>query len=320
MKKQILDILCCPNCKHSLTLIEREVANNEVIDGILKCNNCQNSFKIIKGVPRMIVSLSDQKIDENWDFQWSKRAEKKFEITFKYGKTEEDELNDFFNYLGVIPDDLKGKYILDAGCGIGRLTKMLGNHDAEVFGIDMSSSIEYAYEYCKPFKNVNIIQANILNIPFKNATFDYVWSKGVIHHTGNAKYAFENLCDLLKSSGKLFVWVYSKKHPTFVSKLRDFLKISHKIPRRILFYFCYFLALPLSLVKIARKLLRLEETPNGYLSIRTNAFILFDVLSPEIATRHSKEEIIGWFNKKNFHNIIIEEAGGGGIAVRGIKK
>lgn len=291
MKKQILDILCCPSCKHDLTLIEKEVVNNEVIEGILKCDNCQNSFKIIKGVPKMIVGLSNQeKIAGSWNFQWTKRAEKKFEITLKYGRTEEDELNEFFSYLGVVPDDLKGNLILDAGCGIGRLTKMLGNYDAEVFGIDMSSSTEYAYDYCKPFKNVNIIQADILNMPFKNATFDYVWSRGVIHHTGNAKCAFENLCDLLKSSGKLLVWVYSKNTPYFVQKLRDFLKISHKIPKRILFYFCYFLALPWSLAKRVRK--------SSFLSVRTNAFILFDELSPEFVTRHSKEEIIGWFNKK----------------------
>ena len=61
MKKEILGILCCPNCKHDLRLFEKEVANNEVIDGILKCDDCHKSFEIIKGVPRMIVDLDNRR-------------------------------------------------------------------------------------------------------------------------------------------------------------------------------------------------------------------------------------------------------------------
>ncbi len=143
MKRRILDILCCPNCKHDLTLFEKEVDNNnEVIDGLLECNNCQNSFEIINGVPRMVVDLGSRKeLADSWGFEWAKKAQGKLEIDTSYGETEEQEVNAFFRRLDIAPDDLRDKVILDAGCGYGRLTKALGEHEAEVFGIDIASSI-----------------------------------------------------------------------------------------------------------------------------------------------------------------------------------
>jgi len=129
MRREILDILCCPNCKHDLKLFEREAAEGEVIDGTLQCNNCQKLFEIIRGVPRMIVDLGDRgELAKSWGFQWAKQTEGKLEADTYYGETEEQELDNYFKYLGIAPDDLHGKVVLDAGCGCGRLTKALGKH------------------------------------------------------------------------------------------------------------------------------------------------------------------------------------------------
>ena len=93
MKRELLDILSCPDCKNDLRLYEKEVVDYEVIDGILECIDCQKSFEIIKGVPRMIVNLGDRKkLAESWGFEWDKRAEGKFEIDTLYGETEEQEV------------------------------------------------------------------------------------------------------------------------------------------------------------------------------------------------------------------------------------
>lgn len=318
MKRQILNILCCPKCKQALTLMEKEVVKDEVIDGVLDCSSCQSSFKIMNGVPRMIVDLGGRReLAESWGFQWDKTTEKKFEIDTLYGKTKEEELNDFFHFLDITPDDLKGKLILDAGCGNGRLTKALGKYGAEVFGIEIASSIEKLYEYCRPYKNVNIVQADILNLPFKKATFDYVWGKLVICYVQETEYAFKNLSKLVKSYGKLFIAVPDKTNLPFTVKLRDFLKVSHKIPRKSLFYLSWCLAPSLSL---AKRVLKKRRT-----SLRTNAFFLFNAMQPEFFTRHTEEEVIGWFRKGNFCDIIcINGAQHGiyehGIYTRGTKK
>ncbi len=313
MRREILDILCCPHCKHDLTLFEKEVANDEVIEGILKCNNCRKSFEIVKGVPRMIVDLGDRReLAESWGFQWDKQAEGKLETDTYYGETEEQELDNFFYHLGIAPDDLRGKVVLDAGCGCGRLTKALGKYRAEILGIDIASSIECIYEYCRPNQNVHIIQADIVNLPFKNETFDYVWSKLAICYVRNPEQAFENLSDLVRPSGKLFVAVPDKANLSFTVKLKDFLRISHRMPLILLLYLSWCLAPALSLAKRVLK--------NPRTSLRANAFFLFNSLQPSFMTRHTREEVIGWFDRGKFYQTALVNGTDHLIFVRGTKK
>lgn len=296
MKRQVLDILRCPNCKHDLTLTETQAVNKQIIEGCLKCNNCQRSFEITRGVPRMVMDLGNRKeIAESWDFEWSKVTKGMFEVDTLYGITEEEELNRFFSYLDVPPDDLRGKFILDAGCGRGRLIKALAKYGAEIFGIDISSTLVDVYEDCKAYKDVNIIRADILSLPFRRGAFDYVWSWGTIYMSGDTNRAFQNLSNLVKSSGKLFVTVLPARYTDFGDRLRNFLVISHRIPKDILFCLCYILALPLSLGK---KIFNRART-----SIRTTAFFLFDHLSPPVRSRHTEDEVINWFKEGNFRDI-----------------
>ncbi len=312
MNRVVLGILCCPNCRHDLTLIEKKVADDEVIDGILKCDNCARSYEIINGVPRMIVDLGDrQELAEGWGFEWTKQAEGKLEVDTYYGKTEEQELRFFFRRLGIAPDDLCGKVILDAGCGYGRLTRALGKYKAEVFGIDIAPSVEHSYNHCRSNKNVHIIQADILNLPFKNAAFDYVWSRLAICYLQNPEQAVRGLSELVKPSGKLFISVPNKANLALVVKLRDFLGKSHRIPRSLLFYLSWCLAPLTFLVGMALQKRRA--------SLRTNAFLLFNALHPTFMTRHTDEEVIGWFEKASFDDITCGDFART-VCVRGSKK
>jgi SAM-dependent methyltransferase len=313
MRREVLHILCCPNCKCDLTLIEKQVVDNEVIDGTLQCNNCQKSFVITKGVPRMVVELDDrEELAESWSYEWTKQAEGKLEIDTIYGETEEQEVDNLFQCLGINPDDLLGSVVLDAGCGFGRLTKALGKYGAEVFGIDIADSIEHTYQYCNTNKNVHMIQADIVNLPFKKGSFDYVWSKLAICYVHNPEHAFKNLSDLVKPSGKLFISVPDKANVSFVVKFRDFLRIPHRIPRVLLFYSSWCLA---PLLALTKKALRKPKT-----SLRANAFFLFNAMHPSFMTRHTREEVINWFEAGRFHDITHIDGIKYVIPVRGTKK
>ena len=310
MRREILDILCCPNCKDGLTLLEKAATDTEVIDGALECKNCRKSFDIIEGVLRMIVDLGDRKdLAESWGFQWVKMAEGKLETDTYYGETEEQEIASFFHYLGISPSDLRGKVVLDAGCGCGRLTKTLARYGADIFGIDIASSIECIHEYCKPAQNVHIIQADIVDLPFRNAAFDYIFCKLAICYVRDPEQAFKSLSGLVKPSGRLFISVPDKAILAFVVKLKDSLRITHRIPRGLLLYLSWVLAPLLSLGK--------RITRNPMTSVKTNAFFLFNSLHPSFMTRHTCEEVVGWFEKSNFHQITPVEGMPHLIHVRG---
>ncbi|MBS3777751.1 MAG: methytransferase partner Trm112 [Candidatus Thermoplasmatota archaeon] len=54
MKKDMMDMLCCPACKSPLELTIDLEDNNEVIKGKLKCTSCDTSYPIVDGIPNFI--------------------------------------------------------------------------------------------------------------------------------------------------------------------------------------------------------------------------------------------------------------------------
>lgn len=296
MRREVLQILNCPNCRHDLTLLEHQVDGDEVLDGFLECGNCRRSFPVANGVPKMIVSLVDRNdLAESWGFEWAKVAEGRLETDTYYGETEEEEIASFFNYMGITPGDLRGKVVLDAGCGCGRLTRALGQYAAQVYGIDIASSIDCIHEYCRTAQNVHIIQADIVTPPFKDGSFDFVFCKLAVCYVRQPEQAFSTLSMLVKPAGRLFVSTPDKTNLAFVVKLKDLLRITHRIPRELLLYISWGLAPLLSLAK--------RITRNPVTSLRSNAFFLFNALHPSFMTRHTFEEVVNWFERRDFYDI-----------------
>ena len=56
MKKDILDILACPECKNSLLLHIEEEDEVEVITGTLECQECDQQYPITNAIPNLIPS------------------------------------------------------------------------------------------------------------------------------------------------------------------------------------------------------------------------------------------------------------------------
>ena len=54
MKKEILDILCCPTCKGELDLTIKKEENAEIIDGELTCKKCNCKYFIVGGIPNLL--------------------------------------------------------------------------------------------------------------------------------------------------------------------------------------------------------------------------------------------------------------------------
>lgn len=116
---------------------------------------------------------------------------------------------------GIDIDWFKGKTCLDAGCGGGRYVVALAKLGAaKVVGIDISEGALAAAKARVDARGigdrVELRLASVLEIPFPDATFDYVVSSGVIHHTPDPKKAYAELVRVLKPGGKLFLSVYGR--------------------------------------------------------------------------------------------------------------
>lgn len=120
-------------------------------------------------------------------------------------------------------DEVKGKSVLDAGCGTGIFCIIFAcNGAAKVTGIDISEgSLSTGRGLKEKFRleNVGFQKEDMLRLPFPDASFDIVWAWGSVHHTTSPFQAINELIRVLKVNGSLFLAVYKKTRLTFLHEI-----------------------------------------------------------------------------------------------------
>ncbi len=128
-----------------------------------------------------------------------------------FGQMADQFREDFLNYIyPVSPDFFAGKRGLDAGCGFGRHLYHAAQFGASMAGLDFSRAITRAREITVGLDRVRLIQGDLLKPPFRPASFDFVYSIGVLHHLPDPEAGLRALLPLLRPGGAVFIWVYSK--------------------------------------------------------------------------------------------------------------
>lgn len=116
-------------------------------------------------------------------------------------------------------------------------------------------------------------------------------------HTDDPRKGFQIIADLVKARGRLYVWVYSSEHLSVYQRIRDFLRVTHRLPRPLLLLVLYLLAMPIAVVKRIRSPMGRAER------LSTIAFTMFDNLAPRLQTRHRAVELRAWFEEAGFSDL-----------------
>ncbi|MCL6480167.1 MAG: class I SAM-dependent methyltransferase [Firmicutes bacterium] len=96
-------------------------------------------------------------------------------------------------------------FVLDVGCGPGRVMTYLAYRQIRALGVDRSfASVVLMQQRCQ----LPGIVADNLALPLAGGTADLVISDGVLHHTEDPALAFAELCRMLRPGGLLFLAVY----------------------------------------------------------------------------------------------------------------
>jgi len=211
--------------------------------------------------------------------------------------------------------------ILDAGCGNGRVTALLRRlapEAAEIVGIDLVAA-DIARRNLADARNVRFETRDLLGDLSGIGRFDFIYSQEVLHHTADPRHAFLNLCGLLEPGGEIAIYVYKAKAPAreyvddFVRSrigglpYGEAMRVSREITE-------LGRALAASGAKVrvpAVPLLGIEAGEydvqrfvyhffmkcywNPDLPFDENAVINYDWYHPQLATRHTLEEVQGWF-------------------------
>lgn len=241
---------------------------------------------------------------------------------------------------------LKEKHrILDAGCGNGRVTALLRRYapkEAGIVAVDIVST-EIAREnlkVCGFSEGVHFSEKDLLGDLSDLGKFDFIYCQEVLHHLPDPEQAFRNLCGILSAGGEIAIYVYKQKAPvrefvddhvrgkvsnldypeairvceqiTELGKVLSERGISLKVPRvdvlgieegeydlqRFIYHFfmkCFW---------------------NPDLTFQENAAVNFDWYHPQIASRHTLEEVRQWFLNAQL-DIVHERVDFYGITIRG---
>ncbi len=118
------------------------------------------------------------------------------------------------------PEEVRGKTVLDAGCGTGIFSIIFARNGAgKVTGIDISEgSLGTARSLAEKFRlnNTEFRREDMLRLPFEETSFDIVWAWGTVHHTTDPFGAMDGLLRLLKPGGSILLAVYKKTKVTFL--------------------------------------------------------------------------------------------------------
>jgi SAM-dependent methyltransferase len=109
----------------------------------------------------------------------------------------------------AIPGDAR---ILDAGCGTGQMCLYLSRADRVVIGADLTrASLQLAAAAARRFAltGVMFVETDLQRPGVRRASFDVVFSSGVIHHTPDPRLSFARLAELARPGGTIVLGVYN---------------------------------------------------------------------------------------------------------------
>lgn len=225
MKLALLEILACPGCAGTLRLETKD--EGEIVDGTLACTGCSEIYPITNGIPRFV---KPDNYAMSFGYQWNLFSRTQLD-TFNGTSQSADR---FYPETGWTKEGLKGKWVLDAGCGAGRFLDVVSQNECQVVGIDLSSAIDASKKNLEGRENLHLIQASIYELPFKAGVFDACYSIGVIQHTPDPAKTMATLPKFLKTGGEIAVTIYERKPWTMLYSKYWFRPITRRMTKESL--------------------------------------------------------------------------------------
>jgi SAM-dependent methyltransferase len=318
MKLSLLGYLACPVCGGDLkfsVLEEYPRHDQEVEDATLACKGCAREYPVREGIPRLRppdpVAAATDKTRRTFGWEW---------LRYPGSLPEDKEI--WLEETMLPAEEVAGKLVLDAGCGMGRYSAVALSLGAEVVALDMSESLIRVAALARTQPKLHPVEGDLLAPPFKKGVFDTAYSQGVLHHTADTRAAFKAVAALVKPRGHLSVWLYGKagRYADFATNplkpgrgwiekhrrlawwivllrhiVSDFVRaFTTRLPVPVVHLLCH----PLTWLGVVPglKWFTYSVHPDYQVRLIEN----FDWISPPYQWHHTKEELARWYNEEGF--------------------
>ena len=151
---------------------------------------------------------SPQELSKEWYLKVDKIF---FDMASEFANSDSNKTLPFSKLIDY--EFLKGKKVLEIGCGMGSHSALLSQYASELVSIDLTEqAVKTTNKRFEVFgiNNAKAIQVDAEDMPFEDNSFDFIWSWGVIHHSANTHIIVDHIHRVLKDGGKASLMVYHK--------------------------------------------------------------------------------------------------------------
>ena len=219
MKYSLLDDICCPTCHGRLQLERPSSDGGEVVEGTLRCTQCQEEYVIRKRIPNLISSshVELHKLTEmdGWVKLWEKKGmfeypapEASFRLPYLGGDGIWKDVSRMFD-MAMQEMNLSGsEEVLDVGAGQGWACKYFAAKGCKVMAVDIVADESYGLgRSWAIMEQAGVYFSPMLgdgeNLPFPDAKFDIVFFFGALHHFKDIDRVLGQVMRVLKPGGRI---------------------------------------------------------------------------------------------------------------------
>lgn len=154
-------------------------------------------YSIVKSIPRFVA---EDNYAADFGAQWNRFPRTQLDSTTGIQISEERLRRCFGGDL----EQLEGRRVLEAGSGAGRFTEVFLKYRANVDSFDFSNAVE-ANAVNNGAKQFTLVQADIMAMPFRPASYDFVVCLGVLQHTPDTEKSIAELWKMVVPGGCLVI-------------------------------------------------------------------------------------------------------------------
>ena len=174
---ELISYLLCPGDRTPLLLAKQDLveSNGRITTGTLRCPVCRQRYLIVNGI---VVQLDYDTLDE----------ESAHELRLRncHAKKRGDKTGNWFNSYAkraeirstmALMRPLRGKRVLELGCGTGRFTNLIEKECQSILAIDFSvESLFRLADTIQSQHQVGLLLADITRLQLSSLTFDRILS------------------------------------------------------------------------------------------------------------------------------------------------
>lgn len=285
---------------------------------------------LLKSYPEAALALSSQsgeEVDRETDAKLRTMHSFGFEWKEFSDIRPEGESGFLWYFEPLPPEHLHGRDVLDVGCGKGRHLYYSAQYARKAIGVDGSAAVDAAFANTRHLPNAHVVQADIFHLPFRERSFDVVYSLGVLHHLSDPERGFQEVLRFGRIGSAVLIYLYwsledePRWKRNLLAAVTALRRATVRMPFPLLKAFSWMIALGCAVCFVLPYRVLRNTRWNGFaetLPLKSYAgypFIVlyqdqFDRFSAPIEHRYSRAEVEGWFARAGLAEVQVLRGAG----------